>query len=104
MEQALHEHQVQIEALNQHLQRAMTETHHRVKNNFQGIVSFGGDADRKGLERVPFRSWRALNQQTPWSWRSFMILAHHQTKHGGEAENLSVRASIWISSILVTGQ
>lgn len=38
-EQEIIRHQHSIEALNQRLQRAMTETHHRVKNNLQVIAA-----------------------------------------------------------------
>ncbi|HLV80085.1 MAG TPA: GAF domain-containing protein, partial [Chthonomonadaceae bacterium] len=38
-EEALARHQTEIEGLNRHLRRAMTETHHRVKNNLQLIAA-----------------------------------------------------------------
>ncbi|HZT41245.1 MAG TPA: GAF domain-containing protein [Chthonomonadaceae bacterium] len=38
-EEALAQHQTEIEGLNRHLRRAMTETHHRVKNNLQLIAA-----------------------------------------------------------------
>lgn len=39
VEEALHIRQAEIETLNMRLQRAMQETHHRVKNNLQIIVA-----------------------------------------------------------------
>ncbi len=49
-ETLLRRHQADIEALNERLQRAMTETHHRVKNNLQIIAAM---IDMQAMENQP---------------------------------------------------
>lgn len=61
-EQVLREQQARIETLNQHLQRAMTETHHRVKNNLQlisALIDLQKGTDR---EMVPMSEFRRIGQ------------------------------------------
>jgi PAS domain S-box-containing protein len=52
-EEELAQKQSQIEALNARLQRAMTETHHRVKNNLQLIAAMVDMQVMDGAESIP---------------------------------------------------
>ncbi len=92
-EKALREQQVQIVALNHHLQRAMTETHHRVKNNLQVISALVDIQLQTGGEIVPSSELVRLSQHI----RGLAVihdLLTHQTKQGGEAERLSTCATL----------
>jgi len=92
-EEALHEHQACIETLNQQLQRAMTETHHRVKNNLQVISALLDMQIGAGMETIPISELVRMSQHI----RGLAVihdLLTHQTKEGGETENLSVRATL----------
>jgi len=52
--------QTHIEALNERLQRAMTETHHRVKNNLQIIAAMVDMRAMEDTETVPTEEFRQL--------------------------------------------
>jgi len=57
-----HEARTQIEALNARLQRAMTETHHRVKNNLQIIAAMVDMCTLDAGETVPTAEVRRLGE------------------------------------------
>ena len=61
-EQTLLDRQAEIEALNHRLQRAMTETHHRVKNNLQFIAALIEIQQQNGQEMVPMSDVVRLGQ------------------------------------------
>src|SRR5579871_5554874 len=55
--------QAHIEALNERLQRAMIETHHRVKNNLQIIAAFVDMQAMEETETLPTEEFRRLGKQ-----------------------------------------
>ena len=61
-EEALRFHTAQIEQLNARLQIAMQETHHRVKNNLQVIVSLADIALDGSPETVPAKEVQRIGQ------------------------------------------
>ena len=61
-EQTLQERQAQIETLNARLRRAMTETHHRVKNNLQLITALIEMRKQSGQEMVSISELADLGQ------------------------------------------
>ncbi|MCW3053729.1 MAG: domain S-box/diguanylate cyclase protein [Chthonomonadales bacterium] len=91
--QALNEHKVHIETLNQHLQQAMTETHHRVKNSLQVISALVDMQIGIGSETVPISELVRLSQHIRALAAIHDILTH-QTKDGGEAEKISVQMTL----------
>jgi len=91
--QALSEHKVHIETLNQHLQQAMTETHHRVKNSLQVISALVDMQIGIGAETVPISELKRLSQHIRALAAIHDILTH-QTKDGGEAEKISIQLTL----------
>jgi PAS domain S-box-containing protein len=89
-EQELLENQLRIESLNQHLVRAMTETHHRVKNNLQVISALLDMQIEEGRETVNISELIRLSQHIR-GLAAIHDLLTHQTKDGGKAEFLSIR-------------
>jgi len=89
-EQSLHENQLRIDMLNQHLLRAMTETHHRVKNNLQVISALLDMQIEEGHETVKVSELIRLSQHIR-GLAAIHDLLTHQTKEGGKTEYLSVR-------------
>lgn len=61
-EETLRKRQAEIETLNHRLRRAMTETHHRVKNNLQLIAGLIDMQEQKGQETVPMSEIVRLGQ------------------------------------------
>ena len=62
-EQALKQHQEDIEGLNNRLRQSMIETHHRVKNNLQLVVAMIDIQTMNGLETVPVEEFNRLSRQ-----------------------------------------
>ena len=95
-----HELTEQAELLNDRLRRAMRESHHRIKNNFQVVSSLlemrigdTGESDCDEHLRNLQRHIRALT--------NIHDLLTHQTKDGAEADTLSVQAMLgWLIPML----
>jgi PAS domain S-box-containing protein len=92
-ERELQQQQARIQTLNEHLQRAMTETHHRVKNNLQVISALVDMQIGAGLDTIASSELVRLSQHI-----SGLAVIHdlltHQTKKGGESEKLSVQETL----------
>jgi PAS domain S-box-containing protein len=85
------ERQAEIEALNVRLQRAMRETHHRVKNNLQVISAM---IDMRVMESegpVPADELRRLGNQVR-ALSAVHDLLTHEAKAGGDLAYVSARA------------
>jgi PAS domain S-box-containing protein len=87
------EAQSRIKSLNHHLQQAMTETHHRVKNSLQIISALIDIQIGMHEEMVPKSELMRLSQHVRGLAAIHDILTH-QTKEGGEAETISVRETL----------
>jgi PAS domain S-box-containing protein len=83
-------HLAEIETLNRRLQRAMTETHHRVKNNLQ-LISALIDMQRAASgEMVPVSEFARLSSNV----RALSVihdLLTQEAKEGSDQERLSAR-------------
>lgn len=92
-EQALSQHQAEIEALNQRLQRAMTETHHRVKNNLQVIAALVDMQIGTGAEIVPVTELERLSQhiRALATVHDLLTLQHRENR---ATEDIPVRAAL----------
>ncbi len=89
-EEVLTRHQAHIEALNERLKRAMTETHHRVKNNLQIIAAMVDMLLMNGPEGITPDTVRQLG------WHVRTLAAIHdiltqEAKQDGQAHFLSAR-------------
>ena len=84
--------QVEIEALNVRLQRAMTETHHRVKNNLQ-IISAMVDMQVMDApnDSVPVEEFKRLGAQIA-TLAAIHDLLTQEAKEGGEVEGVGAKA------------
>ena len=90
-EKALREQQSKIERLNQRLQRAMTETHHRVKNNLQTIAAIVDMRLMDEEEMIPSEEIQRLGSQIRTLAAVHDILTH-EAKADGQAHFVSARA------------
>jgi two-component sensor histidine kinase len=90
-EQALREEQSKIEELNRRLQRAMTETHHRVKNNLQTIAAIVDMRLMDEEESIPAEEIHRLGSQIRTLAAVHDILTQ-EAKLDAQAHNLSVRS------------
>lgn len=84
-------HLAEIETLNQRLQRAMTETHHRVKNNLQLISALIDWQRNTHEETVPVSEFGRLSANV----RALSVIHDILTKEakaGNDQETLSVKA------------
>jgi PAS domain S-box-containing protein len=93
IEEALREHQTQIEGLNARLRRAMSETHHRVKNNLQ-VMSALVDIQTLQYETdVPVHRLERLAQHIR-GLAAIHDLLTQQAKSDAEVEFLSVQEAL----------
>ncbi len=90
-EQAVMEEQRKIEGLNLRLQRAMTETHHRVKNNLQTIAAIVDMRLMDEEDTIPVEEIHRLGSQIRTLAAVHDILTH-EAKRDGQAHNLSALA------------
>lgn len=89
-ESELRRRQAEIEALNERLQRAMTETHHRVKNNLQ-IIAAMLDMQRMDKQSVvPVTELEHLIRQVK-TLAAIHDLLTQQAKTEGQAHSVHVR-------------
>lgn len=89
-EEALKEKQADIEALNQRLQRAMTETHHRVKNNLQIIAAMVDMRLMEGHAFIDPAEIRRLGTHVQ-TLASVHDILTQEAKYDGQAEFLSAQ-------------
>jgi two-component sensor histidine kinase len=92
-EAARHEaevNQAHIEALNERLQRAMTETHHRVKNNLQIIAAMVDMRAMDNSETVPTEEFRQLGSHIRVLATVHDLLTA-EAKEDGQAHTVSAR-------------
>lgn len=81
VEAELRQRQREIEALNERLKRAMTETHHRVKNSLQLISAFVEIQAGEHPDTVPISELLRINSQVRTLAAVHDVLTD-QTKHG----------------------
>ena len=87
------ERTAEIAALNQRLRRAMSETHHRVKNNLQVISALVDLQKMNGAEFIPMREMERLGQHI----RSLAVihdLLTYQAKNEDNVTELNIRSAI----------
>ncbi|MCW3053255.1 MAG: hypothetical protein JWN14_2425 [Chthonomonadales bacterium] len=89
-EEAARQHQAEVEALNQRLRRAMTETHHRVKNNLQVISAMIDLQTMEETETLPTSEFARLSQHVRMLATVHDLLTE-QAKQDNEANTLSAR-------------
>jgi two-component sensor histidine kinase len=89
-EEALKEKQADIEALNQRLQRAMTETHHRVKNNLQIIAAMVDMRLMEGAATIDPAEIKRLGTHVQ-TLASVHDILTQEAKYDGQAEFLSAQ-------------
>jgi PAS domain S-box-containing protein len=83
--------QAEIEALNARLRRAMTETHHRVKNNLQLIAAMIDLHNLDPHASLPASEFQRLGRQVR-TLAAVHDLLTEQTKVDGDASTVSARA------------
>jgi two-component sensor histidine kinase/CheY-like chemotaxis protein len=85
--------QAHIEALNERLQRAMTETHHRVKNNLQIIGAMVDMRVMDGTQSIPIEEFQRLGMQARML-ASVHDLLTQEAKEDGQADKISADAML----------
>jgi two-component sensor histidine kinase len=89
-EEAQQRHQTEVEALNQRLRRAMTETHHRVKNNLQVISAMIDLQTMEETDMLPTSEFTRLSQHVRMLATVHDLLTE-QAKRDNEANTLSAQ-------------
>jgi two-component sensor histidine kinase len=84
------EAKAEIQDLNQRLQRAMTETHHRVKNNLQVIAAMVDMHVLEDADSIPMEEMRRMGTHIRTLATVHDILTH-QAKSDGEAADVSTK-------------
>jgi two-component sensor histidine kinase len=79
-----------IEALNERLQRAMTETHHRVKNNLQVIAAMIDLQVMQEAETLPLAEFKRLGMHVR-TLASLHDVLTNQSRADGQASHVSAR-------------
>lgn len=87
---ALAQHQAEIEALNTRLQRSMRETHHRVKNNLQVITALVNMQQMQYEDQIPTSELQRLTQHIR-ALASIHDLLTHQAQTDAEVSDISVQ-------------
>ena len=85
--------EAQIEALNVRLRRAMTETHHRVKNNLQFISALIEMKRDSGEESVPMSELTRLGQNVRALGIIHDVLTY-EAKADGDQQTLSIKKAL----------
>ncbi len=83
----------EIAALNARLQRAMAETHHRVKNNLQIVTAMVDMQVMEGRDLIPVEEMRRLGQHVR-CLASIHDLLTHQAKARGDALFVSTKEAL----------
>ncbi len=83
--------QAEIQALNVRLRRAMSETHHRVKNNLQVIASLVDMQTQTGEDMVSVTAMKRIGQHVS-TLASIHDLLTQQTRTSDDVESVSTRA------------
>ncbi len=90
---ALIEHQAEIETLNVRLQRSMRETHHRVKNNLQVVSALLDMQEMQYKEAVPVSEIARLRQHIH-ALSTIHELLTRQARTDADVSDLSVREAM----------
>jgi PAS domain S-box-containing protein len=85
--------QREIEALNARLQRSMTETHHRVKNNLQVISALAEMQMEDGTDSVPVSALARIGQHTR-SLAAIHDLLTQESKIKVGVDTISIRTAL----------
>ena len=93
LENRVRERTTEIDGLNQRLRRAMSETHHRVKNNLQVISALVDLQQMDGAETVPMREMERLGQHIR-SLAAIHDLLTHQAKTDDHVTELEMRVTV----------
>ncbi len=87
---ALAQHQAEIEALNVRLQRSMRETHHRVKNNLQVISALVNMQQMQYEDQVPTTELQRLTHHIQ-ALASIHDLLTHQAQTDADVSDISIQ-------------
>jgi two-component sensor histidine kinase len=82
--------QAHIEALNERLQRSMTETHHRVKNNLQVIAAMVDMRVMDGAKTISIEEFKRLGMHARMLAAVHDLLTH-EAKDDGQANKISAK-------------
>ena len=93
LEHRVQERTAEIDLLNQRLRRAMSETHHRVKNNLQVVAALVEMQIAEGKEVVPIREMERLGQHVR-SLAMLHDLLTHQAKTDDRVAELDMKATL----------
>ncbi len=88
----LAKHQEHIEALNARLQRSMTETHHRVKNNLQIVAAMLDMRLMDGTPTIPTKDIQQLGHHVRSLAAVHDLLTHESKEGDGQAHYISAQA------------